>query len=123
MWAGELADAEGVEDHLFACDHCAAASAQLDRLIDALLSSVPPVLTRGLRDRLEERGLKILNVMFEAGARGEAYFASDLDILVFELRAEIAIAKCVDLVDLDGSGQHHFSYTTIPLHKTRGLAH
>jgi hypothetical protein len=120
LWTGELADAESVEDHLFACDDCADASEQLDRLIGSLLYLVPPVLTRGLRDRLEGRGLKILDMVFEAGARGEAYFAADLDVLVFALRAELANAQRVDLDVLDGTGQVHFAFTHVPFDAVRG---
>jgi hypothetical protein len=120
LWTGELGDAESVEDHLFACDHCAAQSAQLDRLIGSLLHLVPPVLTRGLRDRLEERGLKILDMAFDAGARGEAFFAADLDLMVFALRAELANAQRVDLDVLDGTGHVQFAFTAVPFDPVRG---
>jgi hypothetical protein len=120
LWTGELADAESVEDHLFACDDCAAQSAQLDRLVGSLLHLVPPVLTRGLRDRLEARGFKILDMAFEAGAQGEAFFAADLDLLVFALRAELANAQRVDLDVLDGTGHVHFAFTGVPFDPVRG---
>lgn len=120
LWTGELAKAEGVEDHLFTCDQCAAASAQLDRLIGSLLHLVPPVLTRGLYDRLQERGLKILEKEFAAGARGDAYFAADLDLMVFSLRAPLADAERVDLEVLDGTGYVHFAFTHVPFDASRG---
>jgi hypothetical protein len=121
LWSGDLSDSESVEEHIFACDDCAAASAQLDRLIGSLLHLVPPVLTRSLRDRLEAGGLKILEMGFDAGARGEAYFAADLDLLVFALRAELANVQRVDLDVLDGStGQVHFAFTHVPFDASRG---
>ena len=120
LWTGELAAVESVEDHLFACDDCAAQSAQLDRLVGSLLYFVPPVLTRGLRDRLEERGLRILDMAFDPGAHGEAYFAADLDLLVFTLRAELANAQRVDLDVLDATGHVHFAFTGVPFDPVRG---
>jgi hypothetical protein len=120
LWTGDLADAEGVEDHLFACDQCAAASAQLDRLVGSLLHLVPPVLTPELRDRLQERGLKILEMEFQTGARGEAYFAADLDLMVFSLRAPLAGAERVDLEVLDGTGHVEFAFTHVPFDASRG---
>jgi hypothetical protein len=120
LWAGALADAERVEDHLFACDACAAAAAQLDRLLGSMLGLVPPVLTRTLRDRLEARGLKILELTFEAGARGEAVFARDLDLLVFSLRSELAHAERVDLDVGDETGQVQYAFTHVPFDAARG---
>lgn len=120
LWTGELVDAERVEDHLFACDECAAASAQLDRLLGSLLDQVPPVVTRELRDRLERRGLKIHELEFTAGARGEAFFAADLDLLVFALRAELANAERVDLEIADATGHVHFAFLYVPFDASRG---
>jgi hypothetical protein len=122
LWARELADheAECVEEHIFTCDSCAATSAQLDRLLGSLLYQVPPVITRGLRDRLEQRGLKILDMAFEPGARGEAFFAADLDLLVFTLRAELANAQRVDLEVADSDGQVFYAFTAVPFDAAHG---
>jgi hypothetical protein len=120
LWAGELADPERVEEHLFECDDCAASSARLDRLLGSLIELVPPVLTRPLRDRLEQRGLKMREIPFEAGARGEAVFDLDLDLLVFALRADLANAQRVDLEVLDSTGKLQFAFAHVPFDAARG---
>lgn len=122
LWAGELAVdvAEAVEDHLFACDECAARAERLDRPIAALREQVPPVLSRPQRDQLAARGLKILEMAFEPGARGEAVFALELDLLVFALHGELAGASRVDLEIADATGQVRFEHQHVPFDAERG---
>lgn len=122
MWAGELApdDADRVEEHLFTCDVCAAASARLDRLMGALLGGIPPVLSRGLRDRLEARGLKIMDMAFESGVRGHFVFGTELDLMVLALRADLTDARRVDVEIADPGGRVHFAFAHVPFDATRG---
>jgi len=99
LWAGELtgADADAVDEHLFACDRCAAASEQLGVVLATMRELIPPVMTRAQRDQLAARGLRILDLAFDPGARGEATFARELDLLVFTLRGDFAGAERVDV--------------------------
>lgn len=120
LWTGDLADADRVEDHLFSCDDCAASSAQLDRLLGTMLEVVPPVLTPALRERLEARGMKIRDMAFESGARDEAFFAADLDLLVFALKADLTSAQRVDLEIRDATGTVHLAFMQVPFDAKRG---
>jgi hypothetical protein len=119
LWTGEAADADRVEDHLFTCDDCAAAAAQLDRLAGALCELVPPVVSRSQRERYEARGLKILDVAFEPGAHGEAFFAPELDLVVFALRGDLGNAQRVDVEIADG-GIVLFQFLHVPFDAARG---
>lgn len=120
LWAGECADAERIEDHLFTCDFCAASSEQLDRLLGSLLYQVPPVVTRRLRDQLEKRGFKILELAFDAGSRAEAHFAADLDLLVFAFHADFTGVRRVDMDVGDDTGATYFAFSHIPFDPERG---
>jgi hypothetical protein len=120
LWTGELEPAavERVEDHLFACDSCAASSASLDRLMGSLLGQIPPVLSRGLRDQLAARGLKLTELSFESDKRGRFEFGADLDVVVLALRADLTDARRVDVEIADPDGNVHFSFAHVPF--TRG---
>lgn len=120
LWAGELDDPEAVEEHLFACESCAATAAAIDRLIGSLGTLVPPVLTSDQHERLAARGLKIRELTFSPGERGEAFFARDLDLYLFRLRADFAGVKRVDLEIVDTNGDVHFHVAHVPFDATRG---
>ena len=122
LWSGELeADAaERVEEHLFACDACAAASTRLDRVMDSLLGQIPPVLSRTLRDQLEARGLSIKDLAFESGTRGRFVFDAELDLMVLALRADLTSARRVDVEIADPDGRVHFAFAHVPFDATRG---
>jgi hypothetical protein len=78
------------------------------------------VVTRAQRDALEARGAKILEKSFAPGEPGEAFFASDLDLLVFSLRGELARAQRVDLVVADATGTVLFEFPYVPFDPARG---
>jgi hypothetical protein len=122
LWAGELPadEAERIEDHTFACDTCGAVFDQITRLVGTLFDFVPPVLTREMRDRFQARGFKIRELAFDAGARGEAFFAAELDLLVFALRGGLADVKRVDLEVGDDTGAAYFEFPNVPFDASRG---
>jgi hypothetical protein len=122
LWAGELeaAAAERVEEHVFACDACAASSASLDRLMGSLLGQIPPVLSRALRDRLDARGLRLTEHAFESDRRGRFEFGADLDVVVLALRGDLTDARRVDVEIADPGGQVHLSFANVPFDATRG---
>jgi len=58
LWCGDASDADALEDHVFACDACAAAYTRLAATYEALGSAVLPVVSHAQRDRLLARGRK-----------------------------------------------------------------
>ena len=118
LWAGELADADAVEEHLFACDDCAAAVEQLDRVLSGMLEMVPPVISAELLDRFARRGLKMREIAFQPGDHGEAFFAAELDLLIFRLRADLANAQRIDVEIHTPRLQFHFHH--VPFDAARG---
>lgn len=101
LWAGDLADAEGerVETHLFGCESCAAASDGIGRLVGGLREAVPPAITHAHREKLRERGLRLLETPVAAGASERAHFSPDVDLMVHVLQGDFTRAARVD-VDL-----------------------
>jgi hypothetical protein len=98
-WTGGLAgdDAARVEEHIFACDACAAAATRLAKLATGLREHVPPVISHAHRDRLVARGARIRVTPVDAGIDARARFGDDVDLLVHALRADLARAERVDV--------------------------
>ncbi len=98
-WTGDLAadQADRVEEHLFTCDACAAASARLAKLAAGLREHLPPVISHAHRDRLLAKGARIRVTPVDAGVDARAPFGLDVDFLVHALRADLSRAERVDV--------------------------
>lgn len=86
-WAGELAgDVEAaLEEHLFACPPCAAASAGVAALTEALRTEIATLLTAEAVDRLRARGLRIAENRMRPDERRQVSFPADVDLLIHRL--------------------------------------
>lgn len=86
-WAGDLADAEtaAVDEHLFGCAECTAASARVASVALALRSSVPAVVLRSAIEQMRARGSRVRENVFAPGDRREVEFAADTDLLIHRL--------------------------------------
>jgi hypothetical protein len=104
-WTGELAGdaAARIEEHIFACDACAATLAGLANLAAGLHEHVPPVISRAHRDRLIANGARIRVTPVDAGVDARARFSLDVDFLVHALRGDLSRAERVD-VEIVASG-------------------
>jgi hypothetical protein len=98
-WLDDLPDADStaLEEHLFACDTCSAASESLADLVSGLRAWIPPVISHAQRERLARQGKKIRLNPVQAGADSHARFDRDLDLLVHVLRGNLSRAERVDL--------------------------
>ena len=93
-----------VEEHLFACDACAAACERFARLADGVREHLPPVISATHRDRLLAGGARIRVTPVDAGVEATAVFGREVDFLVHVLRADLSRAQRVDVeVVLRGS--------------------
>jgi anti-sigma factor RsiW len=86
-WAGDLdADAEArIDEHVMACASCAAESARIAAITEALRGMIPVVVTRARLSELRGKGLRVREQTLTAGARTEVHFDASLDLLVFRL--------------------------------------
>ena len=98
-WTGEIASDEAarVEEHLFACDACAAVSERFARLAAGLREHLPPIMSSAQRDRLLARGTRMRLTHVDAGVEASAFFGPDVDLLVHVLRADLFRAQRVDV--------------------------
>lgn len=98
-WLEELPDSESaaLEEHLFACDTCSAASERLGKLVSGLREWIPPVISHAHRDRLAREGKRIRLTPVDVGVDAHARFDRDLDLLVHVLRGDLSRAERVDL--------------------------
>jgi hypothetical protein len=121
-YAHELADddADALERHLFSCDECAAASEQLGRLIGGLRQVVPPAISHALRDKLAAAGQRILFTPCEPDGDATARFASDVDLMVHALRADVSKAERVDIEVLQADGGLRVSLDDVPFDAETG---
>jgi len=98
-WTGDLPDDEAarVEEHVFACDACADASARLAKLATGVRELLPPIISHARRDRLVAEGARIRVTRVEPGVDARAVFGHDVDLLVHALRADLSRAERVDV--------------------------
>jgi anti-sigma factor RsiW len=98
-WLGDLPETEAaaLEEHLFACDACSAASARLGSFVAGLREWVPPVISHAHRDRLAAAGKRIQLTPVDAGVDARFRFAPELDLGVHVLRGDFARAERVDV--------------------------
>ncbi len=123
LWSGDLdADAAAaVDDHLFACDACAATSERLGALVAGLLELIPPVISHTQRDRLAARGMHLRHTDVEPGRdEVEAVYAPEVDLLVHVLHGDLARADRVDLDLLDPDGESRLAMVDVPFDRARG---
>ena len=121
-YAHELAerDANALEEHLFSCDECAAASEQLGRLIGGLREVVPPVISNALREKLAAAGQRILFTPCAGEATATARFAPDIDLMVHALRGDLSKAERVDVEVLWSDGTVGVSLEDVPFDPKAG---
>ncbi|HVK82715.1 MAG TPA: zf-HC2 domain-containing protein [Kofleriaceae bacterium] len=86
-WAGDLApaDADAVEEHLFGCDACTAASTRVAQIAAALRGQLPPVISCADLDVLRGKGLTLVENAIPPGVRTEVTFARHVDLMIHRL--------------------------------------
>lgn len=120
-WVGELGDAEvaELEEHFFSCDRCAAANAKLGELMHALEGWIPPIISNAHRDRLLQRGKKlVVNPVDQRDSH--ARFDVGVDVLLHQLAADVANAERVD-VEVTQGPDWHAVFEHVPFDREAGV--
>jgi len=122
LLAHELDDDEAAraDEHLFACDPCAARADRLAGLVSALRDVVPPVLSRARRERLEQAGKRLVLTPVDPGAEARAAFAPGVDYLVHVLRGDLGGAESVDVELVTPAGVPLRAYEHVPFDADAG---
>lgn len=120
-WTGDLPadEAAAIEDHVFACDECAAACDRFARLAEGLRAAIPPIISHAHRDRLVAAGARVRLTPVEAGVDARARFAPDVDLLVHALHGDFSRAERVD-VDIVHDGAVRASFEHVPFDAKSG---
>ncbi len=126
LWAGELDESEAaaVDEHLFACDSCAAATQGLAAVVGGLREKIPFVISHAHRDRLVEAGTRIHVTQVEPtpdrSARKSARFTPEVDLLVFALRGDVSKADRVDVEIASPTGEPRYVLEDVPFDRKSG---
>lgn len=122
LWTGELTAERAleVEEHLFTCDHCAAASDRLAALVAGLREAIPPVISHAQRDRLVAQGTRVRHTPVRLGVSATAVFASDVDLLVHVLAADLSRADRVDVELVTPDGVSRMAFEHVPFDASAG---
>jgi anti-sigma factor RsiW len=86
-WAGDLDEdaTAALEEHLFGCADCTAASARVAAVTEAVRTALPLVVSRAQVERLRARGTRVRQNDFVPGDRREVEFSPGTDLLIHRL--------------------------------------
>jgi anti-sigma factor RsiW len=105
-WAGDLDDdvTAALEEHLFGCADCTAASARVAAVTEAVRAALPLVVSRRQVEQLRARGTRVRENAFAPGDRRDVEFSPDTDLLIHRLAGlELTGAERVGLRITDES--------------------
>ena len=126
LWAGELEEAEAaaVDEHLFGCDACAAATDASRGSLEPCARSSPFVISHAHRMRLEAAGTRIavtdVEPTLDPTLRPMARFKPDVDLLVFALRGDVSSADRVDVEIASPTGEPRYVLEDVPFDRQTG---
>lgn len=112
-WLGELpaAEAEKVEEHLFACAHCAGRAEWLAALSEDVRAAVRAgaigmVVSAPFVEAMRRAGLRLREYKLGPGERVDCTIAADDDAVVSRVRAPLGGVERLDILeDIDGGRQ------------------
>lgn len=122
LWSRDLApeQAEKVEEHLFGCDSCSAASDRLGQLVGGLRELIPPVISHAHRERLAAQGKHLVETAVDPGVDARARFAPGVDLLIHMLRADLSRAERVDIEVFTQDGVSRAVLEHVPFDRQSG---
>jgi hypothetical protein len=112
-WLGELpaGEAERLEEHFFACAHCAARLQWLGALSEGVRAALRAgalgmVVSAPFVEAMKRAGLRLREYRLDPGGRVDCTIAAEDDAVVSRVRAPLAGVKRLDILeDIDEGGQ------------------
>jgi hypothetical protein len=122
LWAGELGDldAASIDEHIFGCEVCSAASDRLAGVVGGLRESIPIVISHAHRDRLLAQGTRVQVTPVELNVTARARFGPDVDLMVWALRGDLSRAERVDVAIVSPTGTPRVELENVPFDRERG---
>ena len=119
---GELGEDEqrAFEEHYFGCDDCLAQATRMQRLVEDLRATLPPVLTTARRKRLEASEQRPQAVDVRPGETASIRLAGDAPVGLWVMHAPLTGAERVDFEARDASGNTLFTLSDVPFDAERG---
>lgn len=129
-WLGEVpaGEEEKVEEHLFACAHCAARLEWLAALSDGVRAAVRAgafgvMVSAPFVEAMKRAGMRLREYRTEPGATVECTLRADEDAVISRLRAALAGVKRLDLlerVEVGGVAQGEVRIADVPFDPASG---
>ena len=126
-WLGALepAQEERVEEHLFACEECAARMEDVVAMAESVRrvaqeGSLMMVVSDVLLERAKESGARVREYAPAAGSSVQCTVTAEDDLLVGRLAADLRAFKRIDLSLRDLSGTEQFRLADIPFAPDEG---
>jgi hypothetical protein len=127
-WAHELtpADADAVEEHVFACDTCTERLGGVGALARGIARAprrkggMRLMLTPSLVDTLASHGVRMRHYRLQAGESVECAVGADDDLVVSWLRADFAGVERVNATALDANGAPMERFEDVPIDRKNG---
>src|SRR4029077_11457890 len=122
----ELDEAEvaTVDEHLFGCDSCAAATQRLAKVVGTLREKLPFVISHAHRERLEAAGTRIavtnVEPTLDPTLRPSARFTPNVDLLVFALHGNVSTAGAVEVHIASPTGEPRYVLEDVPFDRQSG---
>lgn len=123
-WAGDLAPAESeaVEEHTMGCASCAATSARVAAIAEAIRAQIPPAVSDEDVANLRARGLRVVDNPVRPDERKAAVFLPDVDVMIHRLGGlDLARATRVDVtVKVEETNDVIFHAYDVPFDRKSG---
>lgn len=111
--------AELFEEHYFGCDRCLGRAEQVHRLVAELDASLPPLLTRERRQKLDAAEPRLLAVKVRPGERATLRLGGPSQFGIWVMQAPVEHATRVDFEARDAQGELIFAHQDVPFDAAR----
>jgi hypothetical protein len=114
------ADADSFEQHYFSCDGCLEQAERMQRVIEQLRASLPPVLTTARRTALETSTPALRSVSVAAGQRASLRLGADAPVAIWCMQAPLERVQRVDFEARNPDGSLLMALPDVPFDAARG---
>jgi hypothetical protein len=126
-WLGELpaGEAQKVEEHFFACAHCAARLEWLAALPEGVRAALRAgalgmVVSAPFVEAMKRAGLRLREYRLDPGGRVDCTIAADDDAVVSRVRAPLAGVKRLDILEDIDEGRQRLELRDVPFDAVSG---